>query len=158
MAKPAKTPSESHVEATHLVLPGDTNALDTLFGGKLVEWIDIAAAVAARRHCEGVAVTVSVDSLQFLHPIQIGDVVILRASVNRAWKTSMEVGVRAEVESIDGRIVVAASAFLTFVALAEDHTPRPVPPIDPQTADERRRFEAALQRRDQRLSQRSPAV
>ena len=147
-----KDPQESRVEATHIVLPGDTNALDTLFGGKLVQWIDVAAAVAARRHCGTVAVTASVDSLHFVHPVHVGDIVVVHASVNRAWKTSMEIGVRAECESARAtERCHAATAYLTFVAIGSDRRPRAVPPIIPQTEVDQRRFDQAERRRQMRL-------
>lgn len=146
----------ARVEMTQLVLPGDTNALGTAFGGKVMQWVDIAAAVAARRHCGGVAVTASIDSVQFVHPIHLGDVVVLRAMVNRAWRTSMEVGVRVECETEDTtRRYHAVTAYLTFVAVDDAGRPRGVPQVALPTADHRRRFEAAGRRRDARLAQRT---
>jgi acyl-CoA hydrolase len=136
---------------TQMVLPGDTNALGTAFGGKIMQWIDIAAAVAARRHCGGVAVTVSMDTLTFHRPIRLGDVVVLRASVNRAWRTSMEVGVRVDSEPEAGPAVHAASAYLTFVAVDASGKPRFVRPLTPETPEERRRLEDAARRRIRRL-------
>lgn len=141
---------------TQLVLPGDTNSLGTAFGGTIVGWVDVAAAVAAQRHSGGIVVTASIDSLHFLSPVQLGNVVVLRAAVNRAWRTSMEVGVRVECE-ITGqheRRQHAASAYVTFVAVDDNGRPRPVPAIDPQTADDQRRFERAAERRAARLKER----
>ena len=151
----AKPASKSRVEMTQIVLPGDANNLDTAFGGKIMQWIDIAAAVAARRHSSGIAVTASMDSLQFLLPIFLGDVVVLRASVNRSWNSSMEVGVRVEREDIDtGQFIHAATAYLTFVAIDESRNPRNVPELLAETENELRRFEKAGERRTRRLQER----
>ena len=140
---------------TQLVLPGDANALGTAFGGKIMQWIDVAAGVAARRHAGGVAVTASMDNLVFHQPILLGDVVVLRASVNRAWKTSMEVGVRVEAENEGANEPThAASAYLTFVAITESRTPRAVAAVAPETAADRRRYQAAEARRARRLEDR----
>lgn len=95
-----KKVKDSQVEMVELVLPNDTNILGNLLGGRLMHWMDIAAALSASRHCNNVAVTASVDNLNFHMPIKLGNIVRLKASVNRAFKTSMEVGVRVEVESI----------------------------------------------------------
>jgi acyl-CoA hydrolase len=136
---------------TQIVLPGDANALGTAFGGKIMQWIDVAAGVAARRHAGTVAVTASMDSLQFHRPVRLGDVVVLRASVNRAWRTSMEIGVRVVYET-DGsdEPVHAASAYLTFVAVDRAGQPQPVPPLQPETDEDRRRYAAAERRRSAR--------
>jgi len=134
-----------------MVLPGDTNSLGTAFGGKIMQWIDVAAAVAARRHAGGVAVTMSMDSLTFHRPIRLGDVVVLRSSVNRVWRTSMEVGVRVDSEPEAGPRVHAASAYLTFVAVDPSGRPRPVAPLAPETPEEHRRCEDAARRRIRRL-------
>lgn len=152
----ARTPAFSAVEMIQLVLPGDTNSLGTAFGGTIVGWADVAAAVAAQRHSGGIVVTASIDSLHFLNPVQLGNVVVLRATVNRAWRTSMEVGVRVECE-LTGQHEQrkhAATAYLTFVAVDEHRRPRPVPAIAPETEDERRRFERAAERRAARLRDR----
>ena len=151
-----RAPSQSRVEMTQLVLPGDANTLGNAFGGKVMQWIDVAAGVAARRHCGGVAVTASIDSLVFLRPIRLSDVVVLRASVNRSWHTSMEIGVRVECDgpNVDEPQRHVASAFLTFVSIDEQGRPKRVPRVKPQTADEIRRFEEADQRRLARLARR----
>ena len=99
-AEKVKHVKESQVEMTEIVFPNDANVLGTLHGGKLMLWLDIAASIAASRHCNRVAVTASVDELNFLHPIKIGEVVILRASVNRVFRTSMEVGVKVMSENL----------------------------------------------------------
>jgi acyl-CoA hydrolase len=151
----AKPPAASHVEMTQIVLPGDANALGTAFGGKIMQWIDVCAAVAARRHTGGVVVTASMDMLQFVAPVRQGDVVVLRGSVNRAWNSSMEVGVRVEGErAADNTRIHAATAYLTFVALDPAGNKRAVPSIQPQSEAERRRYDEAGLRREARLAQR----
>jgi acyl-CoA hydrolase len=152
-----KPVSASQVITTNLVLPNDTNQLGNLLGGTLMHWIDIAAAIAAQRHADRVCVTASVDELNFHHPIKLGDVVTLQASVNRAFKTSMEIGVVVTAESRAGEHSRRANnAYLTFVAIDESGTPVPVPPVVPATADEKRRHEEALARRELRLRNRRP--
>ena len=154
-APPTKPPTASRVEMTQLVLPGDANTLGNAFGGKIMQWIDVAAGVASRRHADSVAVTASMDSLEFKRPIKLGDVVVLYANVNRAWRSSMEVGVRVECDGLDGAAAThAASAYLTFVAINEQGRPRPVPMVQPQTPHEQRRYQQAQKRRDHRLSSR----
>lgn len=146
---------DSQVITTQLVLPNDTNQLGNLLGGTLMHWIDIAAAIAAQRHTDRVCVTASVDELNFHHPIRLGDVVTLQVSVNRAFRTSMEIGVvvTAHIRSgHDGRR--ANHAYLTFVALDESGKPVEIPAIVPETQDEIRRFDEALVRRERRLSNR----
>ncbi len=142
----------SHVEMTELVLPNDTNQLGNLLGGRLMHWMDIAMAIAAARHSGLVCVTASVDEINFLHPIRIGQVVILRASVNRVFRTSMEVGVKVLCEDVkSGTRVHSNSAYMTFVGLNAEGKPTPSPQVLPETPDELRRFEQALARRNHRL-------
>jgi acyl-CoA hydrolase len=149
----ARAPAESTVEATHLVLPPDTNAVGTAFGGRIMQWMDIAAAIAAMRHCGGIAVTVAVDDLHFANPIHLGDVVVVRARVNYAGTSSMEVGVRVEREGRSGTASThCLSAYFTFVAVNARGRPIPVPPLRPETEDDRRRFANAEQRRKRRLA------
>ncbi len=137
---------------TELVLPNDTNQLGNLLGGRLMHWMDIAAAITAQRHSNSICVTASVDQLGFHQPIKLGEVVILRASVNRAFGTSMEIGVQVRTENhLTGATKTANTAYLTFVALDKLGRPAAVPPIVPETAEERRRFEEALKRRERRL-------
>lgn len=146
---------DSQVEMTEIVFPNDANVLGTLHGGKLMLWLDIAASIAASRHCNRVAVTASVDELNFLNPINIGEVVILRASVNRVFHTSMEVGVKVMSENLlTGEVKHANSAYLTFVAIDERRRPVSCPAIIPQTPEEIRRYEDALRRRQLRLEHR----
>ena len=153
---PSKRVRDSQVITTQLVLPNDTNQLGNLLGGTLMHWIDIAAAIAAQRHADRVCVTASVDELNFHHPIRLGDVVTLQASVNRAFRTSMEIGVvvTAQTRSFhDSRR--ANNAYLTFVAIDESGTPVEVPGVIPESQDEIRRFDEALVRRERRLAHRS---
>lgn len=143
---------DSQVEMTELVLPNDANRLGNLLGGRLMHMMDIAAAIAASRHTNRVCVTASVDELHFHHPIKVGEVVILKASVNRAFNSSVEVGVRIMKEDLlTGKRTHTNSAYLTFVAIDDDGRPVPVPRIKPQSAEERRRFRDAARRRRQRL-------
>jgi acyl-CoA hydrolase len=149
----AKPVSASQVTMTELVLPGDTNAFGSIFGGRVMSWIDICAAIAAQRHCQKPVVTASVDALQFVQPVFQGWVVNLKASVNYAGRTSMEVGVRVDAENPKtGEMFHTASAYLTFVALGEDKKPSGVPPVLPQTPEEARRQSEAQARRKARLS------
>ncbi len=139
---------------TQIVMPTHTNGVGgVLFGGTLVQWIDVCAAVAAMRHCAGSAVTASIDRLDFLVPIHVGDVVVLQAQVNYAGKTSMEVGCRVETEDLrSGERRYTTKAYLTFVALDASGKPRPIPRLLPQTAEEKRRHAEAQQRRTARLA------
>ncbi|TAE32385.1 MAG: acyl-CoA thioesterase [Candidatus Kapaibacterium sp.] len=149
----SKTPQQSEVIMTELVLPNDTNMLNNLLGGRLMHWIDIAAALASRRHAGRICVTASVDEINFDRPLHLGDVIKLYACVNRAFRTSMEVGVKTTRVEDDGE-VVANTAYLTFVALDEDRKPMPVPALIPQSEDEKRRFDEAGMRRETRLRHR----
>ena len=154
----AKPVSASQVTTTQLVLPNDTNQLGNLLGGTLMHWIDVVAAIAAQRHCGMVCVTASVDELSFHHPVKLGEVVTLLASVNRAFRTSMEVGVQVTAHGNAGLPERRAnSAYLTFVAIDNDGTPQQVPAVKPETRDERRRFAEALRRRTIRLKRRRQA-
>jgi acyl-CoA hydrolase len=148
----AKHPKDSNVVMTEIVLPSDANALGTIFGGKIMSWIDIAGAIAAGRHARRVVVTASIDALHFLAPVKVGHVVHIRASVNYAGKTSMEVGVRVDSENlVSGEINHTARAYTTFVALDDHGRPTPVPPLIPETPDEKRRLEQAKLRREARM-------
>lgn len=155
-----KKVKESQVEMIELVLPNDTNMLGNLLGGRLMHWIDIAAALAASKHCNNIAVTAAVDNLQFHKPIKLGDIVRLKASVNRAFNSSMEVGVKVEVEDIKtGNTFHSNSAYLTFVNVEKEiNKPLKVPPIIPESDEEKRRYEQALKRREQRLKEKSGLI
>lgn len=148
----ARSVSESQVIMTELVLPTHTNALGSIFGGVVMSWIDIAAAITAQRHSRKNVVTASIDALNFIAPVFKGWVVNLRASVNYAGKTSMEIGVRVDAENpVTGERFHTASAYLTFVALDSHGKPTGIPRVQPESADELRRFEAAKARRAHRL-------
>lgn len=145
--------SASKVVMTELVLPQHTNAHGSIFGGVVMSWIDICAAIAAQRHCGKPVVTASVDALQFVAPVLKGWVVNLRASVNFAGRTSMEIGVRVDAENpTTGETFHTASAYLSFVALDEKMKPTAVPPVMPETPEEQRRFQSAQARRSNRLA------
>ncbi len=151
-----KAASSSQVVMTQLVLPTHTNALDTVFGGTVMSWIDIAAAVAAQRHSGKDVVTASIDQLNFIAPIRRGWVVNLKASVNFVSKTSMEIGVRVDAENPKtAEMFHTASAYLTFVALGSDGKPTEIPGLIIQSEIEKRRFASAEKRRSQRLANRS---
>lgn len=150
-----KKVAESTVQMTELVMPQDTNTLGTIFGGKVMQWMDIAAAICGFRHCRTPVVTASVDALHFLHPIRVGHIVSIKASVNYTSKTSMEIGVRVDAEDpITGVKKHSSSAYLTFVATDDNRRPIPVPPIVPETEVEKRRNEKAKIRREIRLKMR----
>jgi acyl-CoA hydrolase len=147
-----RTVKDSHVQMVQMVLPTDTNRLGNLLGGQLMHWIDIAAAIAASRHTNRVCVTASVDELNFHHPILQGDVVTLEASVNRVFRTSLEIGVRVSKENLlTGERLYTNTAYLTFVAIDESGKPVGAPPIRPVTTEEKRRYAGAASRRKRRL-------
>jgi acyl-CoA hydrolase len=143
-SKKAKSPSQSAVESRYLIMPHQANPHGTAFGGVIVAWIDMTAAMAAQRHCGREVVTAGIDSLSFKEPVRIGDHIVLRASVNYVSRTSMEVGVRVTREDpYTGEEAVATTAHLTFVALDKNKKPTPAPPIRPETDQEKRRYENA---------------
>jgi acyl-CoA hydrolase len=150
-----RTVTETHVTTTQLVLPNDTNQLGNLLGGTLMHWIDITAAIASQRLAGRVCVTASVDEINFLQPVKLGEIVTLYASVNRAFNTSMEVGVLVIAFGKPGDAPRRANnAYLTFVAIDEEGRPVRVPKVVPETDDERRRYAGALRRRELRLQRR----
>ncbi|MBI2066600.1 MAG: acyl-CoA thioesterase [Deltaproteobacteria bacterium] len=150
--KPVK---ESQIEVTHIVQPAHINSLGTIFGGQVMAWIDLAAAICAERHTRQVCVTAAIDDLHFLAPVRAGDIVILHASVNYTHKTSLEIGVKVESENpLTGERRHTASAYLTFVALDEKRKPIEVPPILAETDKEKRRYREAEQRQKNRLKKR----
>ena len=143
--------SASRVSSCHLVMPNDLNFLGTIFGGKVMRYIDTTAAIAAMRHSRRVCVTASLDRLDFHVPIEGGHVIMLTASVNCAFRTSMEVGVRVEREDpLTGEIAHTASAYLTFVAIDASGRSVEVPPLLVETDEERRRYDEARARRQVR--------
>ncbi len=155
MPNTPKPAAASAVEMTEIVLPSHANALGTVFGGQVAAWIDIAAGAAAMRHARNIAVTASMDDLHFMAPVHVGEILILRAHVNRAFGTSMEVGVRVEAENpLTGQRRHTATAYLTFVAIDGEGNRTPVPPLLPETDAERRRYQQAEQRRVWRLERR----
>ncbi len=146
---------ESFVEMTEIVLPPDTNALGTIFGGKVMQWIDIAGSIAASRHCRRLAVTASLDRLDFINSIKLGQIAILKACVNYTGRTSMEVGVKVMSEDRrTGERLHTASAYLTFVALDDNGRPAPILPVLPETPEQERRYREGEGRRKQRLAER----
>jgi acyl-CoA hydrolase len=146
---------ESQSEMTHLVLPNDANPLGALLGGTLMHWIDLAGALAAHRHARSYVVTACIEHLDFLVPVQVGDLVILRSSVNRAFHSSMEAGVKVWVENyLSGTRRHVGSAYLTFVSVDRHSRHLPVTPAVPETDEQRRRYEDAGRRRDARNSER----
>lgn len=150
-----KTPRDSFTEMTELVLPQHGNVLGSAFGGTVLAWIDICGAIAAQRHCQQVAVTAAIDEVNFLAPIKVGDVVVLSARLNAAFRTSMEVEVEVQVEDRDtGRRRRCVDAFMTFVAIGEDRAPSAVPPLVTETADDERCQKEAERRRAARLARR----
>ncbi len=141
--------SESISEMAEIVLPNDANPLNVLLGGRLMHWIDVAGAMAAHRHARSFVVTASIDHLDFLVPVNVGDFVILRSSVNRAFHTSMEVGVKVWVENYRSEEHHhVSSAYLTFVAVDGAGNKVTVPPVVPETEDEKRRYDGAARRRE----------
>ena len=149
------TVNETQHETTQLMMPQHANVLGNVFGGVILAMMDTAAGIAALRHARTICVTASVDRVDFRLPIHIGDLVIMKASVNYVGRTSMEVGVRVESEHLlTGERRHTNSCYLTFVAIDKNGKPVAVPPIKPETPDQVRRYEAAKQRRARRLQER----
>jgi acyl-CoA hydrolase len=145
---------DSQSEMTEIVLPNDANPLVALLGGRLMHWIDMAGAMAAHRHSRSHVITASVDHIDFLVPVRVGDLVILRSSVNRVFHTSMETGVKVFVENyIADTARHVASAYLTFVAIDAKGNRLKVAPVVPETDEQRRRYEDAGRRREIRRSE-----
>ena len=154
MTKPkGRTVAESAVEMIEVVLPNDANPLGNILGGKVMHLIDIAGAIAAHRHSQSQVVTVSVDNLDFLHPIRVGQLIVLRSHVTRAFHTSIEVEVKVFLEDyLTRERKQTSSAFVTYVAIDGAGKPMAVPPVIPRTGEEKRRFREALVRRRSRLA------
>jgi acyl-CoA hydrolase len=147
----SRTVAESQSERSEIVFPADTNALGNLFGGRLMQFIDLVGAVAASRHSRAITVTASMDHLDFVAPVHVGDLLILKASVNRAFRTSMEIGVKAMVEEVrEQRLRHVSSAYLTYVAVDREGRALAVPQVIPETEHQKRRFEDAGRRREMR--------
>ncbi len=148
----AKKASDSFVVMNELVLPNDTNTFGNLMGGRLMYWMDIAASMAAGRHCNTPSMTASVDNLSFKNPIKLGNVVHIEAKVSRAFNTSMEINVRVWGEDMLHQYRYESNeAFFTFVALDPNSKPRQVPHVIPETEEEKRLYDGALRRRQLRL-------
>ncbi len=151
-----KTPSASKVEMTQLVLPNDTNLLGNLLGGTLMHWMDIAGALVASRHSNKIVATVALDSLDFRHPVRVGELVTLKAKMTWAGRTSMEVSINVYAENLKtGNVILTNKAFLTFVALGDDCKPTLVPPLIPETDEEKKDYIEAEKRREERLKRRN---
>lgn len=151
-----KTASQSEIEMTQLVLPNDTNILGNLLGGQLMHWIDIAGAMAASRHSNKVVATVALDSLDFRHPVRLGEMVILKARLTWVGRTSMEVSVKVYAENMKtGNTILTNKAFITFVALNDDGSPTEVPLLILETEEEKKNNREAAKRREYRLKRKS---
>lgn len=149
-----KTPSETDVETTHIVLPSDANPHGNAFGGWLMSNMDLTAAICAKRHCLMPCVTVCVDDLQFNKPIRVGDVVIMKARINYTGKSSMEIGIKVFKEGLTGNRKHCLTGYYTFVAIDDDGSPVVVPAITPSAEDEKRRWNEAKLRKEHRLARR----
>ena len=151
--RPGKPVSASVSEMTEVVLPQDANPLGNILGGRVMHLMDIAAAIAAHRHSNSYVVTASVDYVDFRNPIRVGELIILKSSVNRVFHTSMEVGVKIFSENtLTGERKHTTSAYVTFVAIDENRQPHTVAPLILQTKDDKRRFRQAGERRRNRLA------
>ncbi len=147
--------SKSRSEMTEVVLPQDANPLGYILGGRVMHLMDIAAAIAAHRHAHSHVVTASVDYVDFRNPIRVGELIVLKSSVNRVFKTSMEVGVKIFSENfLTGERKHTTSAYVTFVAIDENRQPREVPPLILETEEDHRRYKDAGDRREIRLAHR----
>jgi acyl-CoA hydrolase len=147
--------SKSRSEMTEVVLPQDANPLGYILGGRVMHLMDIAAAIAAHRHAHSHVVTASVDYVDFRNPIRVGELIVLKSSVNRVFKTSMEVGVKIFSENfLTGERKHTTSAYVTFVAIDENRQPREVPPLILETEEDQRRYKDAGDRREIRLAHR----
>jgi acyl-CoA hydrolase len=148
----SKKAKESFVVMNELVLPNDTNTLNNLMGGRLLHWMDIAAAISAQKHCNRIVVTASVDNVSFKHPIKLGDVVTIEAKVTRAFHTSLEVRLDVWAENIpSGSRLKSNEAYYTFVALDQNGQTIPVPELETETEEEISQYDGALRRRQLRL-------
>lgn len=156
MSESELTPATSHCVMTQIVMPGHTNGESgVLFGGVMMQWIDVCGGVAAMRHAGGAVVTASIDRLDFLVPVRLGDVVILQAQVNYAAHTSMEIGCRVETEDPRTRKRrYTTKAYLTFVGIDKNGRPKSVPQLHTETDEDRRRYSEAEARRAERLAAR----
>jgi acyl-CoA hydrolase len=148
----AKKASESFTIMNEMVLPNDTNTFGNLMGGRLMYWMDIAAGIAAAKHCNSPCMTASVDNLSFKNSIKLGNIVHIEAIVSRAFHTSMEIHLKVWGEDLLRKTKYESNeAYLTFVALDENNRPTPVPALIPETEEQQRVFDGALRRRQLRL-------
>lgn len=143
--------SASRCVMTEMVLPNDTNGLGNLMGGRLLYWMDVCAAISARRHADSVCVTASVDTVEFQSPIRQGEIIVIHGQVNRTWRTSMEVELNVWAEPLNGERRKCNRAYYTFVSVDRDVRPRAVRPVIPETDEEVERYESAARRRELRL-------
>jgi acyl-CoA hydrolase len=149
----AKTVKNSSVEMIEIVFPNDANPLGNIFGGRVMQLMDIVGSISAMRHARNAVVTASMDSLDFKNPVFVGEILILKAAVNYVATTSMEVGVKVEAENpITGERRHTSSAYLTYVAIDATGKPTPVTPIVPETEEEKLTYEEAKKRREHRLA------
>ncbi|HZF66281.1 MAG TPA: acyl-CoA thioesterase [Chitinophagaceae bacterium] len=147
-----KIPKDSFINMTEIVLPNDTNVFGNLMGGRLMYWMDIAAAISAQKHCNAPVVTASVDNISFENPIKLGNTVHIEAKITRAFNTSMEIHLDVWGEDLTQQFRYKSNeAYYTFVALDPNRKPRPVPPLQPETEEEKKLYEGALRRRQVRL-------
>jgi acyl-CoA hydrolase len=150
-----KAVRESASEYSELALPNDANGFGNVLGGKVMHLVDLAAALAGLRHARNPVVTASVDSLHFLQPVHIGELIVLRSSVNRVFRSSMEIGVKVMTEKLlTGERLHTCSAYLTFVAIDREGRAVEIPQVVPETEDEKRRYQQAGERREYRLAMR----
>jgi acyl-CoA hydrolase len=148
----AKTPQQSEVTMTEMVLPNDTNTLNNLMGGRLLHWMDICAAISAQKHSNRIVVTASVDNVSFTEPIRLGNIVTMHARVTRAFNSSMEVYLEVWAEDIPAGIRVSTNrAFYTFVAVDQNGRPIEVPPLLAESVEDKELYVSALRRRQLRL-------
>jgi acyl-CoA hydrolase len=150
---PVRTVRESRSDYSEICLPNSTNLLGNMLGGHVMHLVDLCGALAGMRHARGTVVTASVDQMTFLHPVHLGDLVLLKSQVNRVFRTSMEVGVKVWVENLHTTALRhMSSAYLTFVALDREGNKIVLPPVIPETDEEKRRYNEAAERRAYRLA------
>jgi acyl-CoA hydrolase len=155
MQQQPRTVEETTIIMATMMLPSDANPMGQVHGGTIMKLVDTAAAVVAHRHARSHVATARIDSMSFLAPVEVGDLVTCKASMNAVWRTSMEVGVRVETENLlTGELRHTSSAYLVLVAIDENHRPKPVPPLVCETAEQQQRRAAAEERRERRLAAR----
>jgi acyl-CoA hydrolase len=156
MTETTKPVANSQVEMIEIVFPNDANPLGNIFGGRVMQLIDIVGSISAMRHCRNAVVTASMDRLDFVSPAYVGEILILQASVNFVARTSMEVGVKVTAENpLTGERRHTGSAYVTYVSIDKSGHPVPVPAILPESEDEKRRYGEAERRRNHRLKERA---